>query len=83
MGELTEKEIIKILDDYETEIYNAKNTDEIKKIVSKLYQDERIDDIDFSDFIYDVVITRLTNYFKIDLEKNNNTNYENVMLENY
>lgn len=83
MEELTEKEIIEILNNYEIEIYKAKNTDEIKKIVRKLYSDMRIDDIDFSDFIYDVVITRLNSDFKIDLEKNGNTNYENVMLENY
>lgn len=83
MEELTEKEIIEILNNYEIEIYKAKNTDEIKKIVRKLYSDMRIDDIDFSDFIYDVVITRLNSDFKIDLEKNSNTNYENVMLENY
>ena len=75
--------ILDILNDYENKVNNAKNTKEIKDIVRELYKDLRIDDIDFSDFIYDVVITRLTKDFNVDLEKNNNTNYENVMMENY
>lgn len=74
--------MLDLIKKYEKIIDSCKNTKEIKKIVRKLYKDIEIDDIDFSDIIYDSVIPKLESW-GCDLEKDNNTNYENVMLENY
>lgn len=66
-------------------IENAKDKEDIKKIVRLMFSDDTLDDIDFNDIIYVDVIPKLK-VFGCDMEydeKTSTTNYEKVMREMY
>lgn len=82
---ITDAERLEKYNQYEKQIEDANNKEDIKKIVNKLYQDLIIDDFSFNDIIYDCVIPKLKK-LGVNMEYNEliqETNYERVLKENY
>ena len=80
-----EKNILKIINEYEEKINGINNSHDMKMLVREMFKNEDIDDIDFNDLIYDYVIPRLKN-LGVNMDYNEETaetNYERVMKENY
>ncbi|MCI6457243.1 MAG: hypothetical protein MSA56_06035 [Clostridium sp.] len=80
-----EKNILKIINEYEEKINGINNSHDMKMLVREIFKNEDIDDIDFNDLIYDYVIPRLKN-LGVNMDYNEETaetNYERVMRENY
>ena len=70
---------------YEDLIKNAKDKEEIKKIVRLLFKDDvDIDDITFSEFIYQDIIPKLKEFNIFwDYDIDNKIDYEEILKENY
>jgi len=70
---------------YEDLIKNAKDKEEIKKIVRLLFKDvDNIDDITFSEFIYQDIIPKLKEFNIFwDYDIDNKIDYEEILKENY
>ena len=67
---------------YKDLIKNAKNKEEIKEIVKKLFKDTKnINDITFNEFIYQNIIPKLKEFNVIFQE--DKINYEEILKENY
>ena len=80
-----EKNILKIINEYEEKINGINNSHDMKMLVREMFKNEDIDDIDFNDLIYDYVIPRLKD-LGVNMDYNEETaetNYERVMRENY
>lgn len=80
-----EKDILKIINEYEGKINGINNSRDMKLLVRKMFKNEEIDDINFNDLIYDYVIPKLRD-LGVNMEYNeeiDETNYERVMKENY
>lgn len=70
---------------YEDLIKNAKDKEEIKKIVRLLFKDiNNIDDITFNEFIYQDIIPKLKEFNIFwDYDIDNKIDYEEILKENY
>jgi len=70
---------------YEDLIKNAKDKEEIKKIIRLLFKDiENIDDITFNEFIYQDIIPKLKEFNIFwDYDIDNKIDYEEILKENY
>ena len=71
---------------YEKEIKAINTSEDMKKLVRKMFCDTDISDIDFSDFIYQDIIPRLKELgIKIyDYnDKTNESGFEIILKENY
>ena len=80
-----EKNILKIINEYERRINGINNSRDMKILVREMFENEDINDIDFKDLIYDYVIPRLRD-LGVNMDYNEETaetNYERVMRENY
>ena len=80
-----EKNILKIINEYEEKINGINNSHDMKMLVREMFKNEDINDIDFNDLIYDYVIPRLKD-LGVNMDYNEETaetNYERVMRENY
>ncbi len=80
-----EKNILKIINEYEGKINGINNSHDMKILVREMFKNEDINDIDFNDLIYDYVIPRLRD-LGVNMDYNEETaetNYERVMRENY
>lgn len=80
-----EKNILKIINEYERRINGINNSRDMKILVREMFKNEDINDIDFNDLIYDYVIPKLAD-LGVNMEYNEETaetNYERVMRENY
>lgn len=72
---------VRILFDYSNDIKRTRNKEDVKKIVRLFFNDSRIEDVDFNDFIYKDVIPKLKELgvtFSEDV-----IDYEEVLKENY
>ena len=80
-----EKNILKIINEYEGKINGINNSRDMKILVREMFENTDINDIDFNDLIYDYVIPRLRD-LGVNMDYNEETaetNYERVMRENY
>ena len=69
------------LNELEIRINNTTDKEEIKRIVKEMFEDVTIEDVDFTDMIYDVVYPRLKD-LGIDFD-NGYLLYEKILKEEY
>ena len=75
--------ILETINNYEKQIKDANNTEEIKKIVRDMFSNDIIlDDIDFNELIYEDVIPKLE-LLGVTFDRENEIDYERVMKEEY
>ena len=79
------KNILKIVNEYETRISETNNKEDMKTLVMEMFQNDDINDIDFCDLIYMDVIPKLKE-MGVNMEyddESEETNYEKVIRGNY
>ena len=75
--------ILKVINDYENRINNAKDKEEIKQIVREMFSNDIIlGDIDFTNLIYHDVIPKLEE-LGVVFDRENEIDYERVLKEDY
>lgn len=67
---------------FEHKIKYVKTKEEMKKVVRELFSTTEIDDIDFSEFIYQDVIPKLEE-LGVVFDRENEIDYERVLKEEY
>lgn len=81
---MTFREKIEKIFDYEDRIKNAETKEDVKKTIRVMFEDLDLDDIDFNEIIYDVVIPKLRDLnITFDTENDDVIDYEEIMKENY
>lgn len=71
---------------YNEIIKNIENKEDMKKLVNKMFKDEDLSDVGFSDFIYEDIIPKLRE-FGVNIEsyneETNESGFEVILKENY
>lgn len=67
---------------FEKKIKNVKTKEEMKKVVRELFSTTEIEDVDFSEFIYQDVIPKLEE-LGVVFDRENEIDYERVLKEEY
>lgn len=71
-----------MIEKFEKKIKNVKTKEEMKKVVRELFSTTEIEDVDFSEFIYQDVIPRLEE-LGVVFDRENEIDYERVLKEEY
>lgn len=67
---------------FEKKIKTVKTKEEMKKVVRELFSTTEIEDVDFSEFIYQDVIPKLEE-LGVVFDRENEIDYERVLKEEY
>lgn len=71
-----------MIEKFEKKIKNVKTKEEMKKVVRELFSTTEIEDVDFSEFIYQDVVPRLEE-LGVVFDRENEIDYERVLKEEY
>jgi hypothetical protein len=71
-----------MIEKFEKKIKNVKTKEEMKKVVRELFSTTEIEDVDFSEFIYQDVIPKLEE-LGVVFDRENEIDYERVLKEEY